>query len=113
LLETILLDYLSEELKVPVYMEVPETPPASYVVIQKTGSNRTNRIDTAMVAIQSIADSLYEAASLNESVKAAMDVFEDVNPEIFRTELNSDYNYTNEETKSRRYQAVYNITFKE
>lgn len=113
MIEKTLLDYLSARLDVPVQMETPKDPPVSYVVLQKTGSHRENRVDTAIFAVQSIAPSLYEAALLNEAVKAAMDNMEDAVAGIFRVELNSDYNFTNTQTKERRYQAVYIITYKE
>ena len=113
MIEIIILTALEEALSVPVVMEVPEDKPDSYVVLQKTGSQRTNRIDSAIFAVQSIAPSLYEAAALNEEVKAVMDQLPETEEKIFRAELNSDYNFTDTETKERRYQAVYNITYKE
>lgn len=113
MIEKTILDYLTARLTVPVRMETPEDPPESYVVLQKTGSRRENRVDSATFAVQSIAPTLYGAAQLNETVKAAMDAMEDRVAGIFRVELNSDYNFTNTATKERRYQAVYNITYKE
>lgn len=113
MIETIVLSALDSELSVPVVMEVPENRPASYVVLEKTGSQRTNRLDSATFAVQSIAPSLYEAAALNETVKAIMDALPETEPTIFRAELNGDYNFTDAETKERRYQAVYIITYKE
>ena len=108
MIELTVLNYLTEELDVPVYMETPEEIPESYVLIQKTGSGRDNRIDRATFALQSIAPSLYEAAVLNESVKAAMDTMDEG---IFGADLNSDYEYTNQQTKQYRYQAVYDIYY--
>lgn len=108
MIELTVLNYLSEELDVPVYMETPEEIPESYVLIQKTGSGRDNRVDRATFALQSIAPSLYEAAILNESVKAAMDTMDEG---IFGADLNSDYEYTNQQTKQYRYQAVYDIYY--
>ena len=100
-----------------VFAEVPEEPPASYVLIEKTGSGRANRIDSAVVAVQSIVKrdeaaggTLLIALELNEEVKAAMENFV-AQDSIFSCYLNSDYNFTNPETKEYRYQAVYNIYF--
>lgn len=110
MIEKTILDYLTASLSVPVYMERPEVNPESYVVIEKTGSGRYDRIETATLAIQSYACSMYEAATLNEAVKAAMD--EAVNLDsIARVLLNSDYNYTDTASKSYRYQAVFDVTF--
>lgn len=108
MIELTVLNYLTEELDVPVYMETPEEIPESYVLVQKTGSGRDNRVDRATFALQSIAPSLYEAAVLNENVKAAMDTMDEG---IFGADLNSDYEYTNQQTKQYRYQAVYDIYY--
>ena len=113
MIETIVLTALSNQLQVPVYMEVPEDKPASYVVLEKTGSERENRIDRATISAESIAGSLYEAASLNETVKGVMDQLPQLTEEIFSAALVSDYNFTDTDTKERRYLAAYNITYKE
>ncbi len=113
MIEKIVLNALQNELSIPVVMEVPEDKPASYVVLDKTGSQRSNRIDRATFAVQSIAPTLYQAASLNEQVKAVMDQLPYLAQDVFGAELDSDYNFTDTETKERRYQAVYIITYKE
>ena len=117
MIETTLMNYLiSKDLSVRnhVYAEVPEKPPEAYIVIEKTGSGRTNRINRAMIAIQSVADrnkkSLLDVMRINEEVKEAMDEIVRL-PEIFSCELNSDYNFTNEATKEYRYQAVFNLYY--
>ena len=113
MIELTLLPILDEALDVPVVLEVPEDRPQSYVLLQKTGSRRVNRLDRATFAVQNIAPTLYEAAVLNEQVKAVMDGLPYAAANVFRAELNSDYNFTDTETKERRYQAVYHITYKE
>ena len=113
MIETIILTALSNQMSVPIYMEAPEEKPARYVVLQKTGSRRENRLDSATFAVQSIAETLYEAAALNEQVKAVMDNLPYLADEIFSAALDSDYNFTDTDTKQRRYQAVYIITYKE
>ena len=110
MIETTVLDYLSSVLPEPCSLEVPERPPARFVVLEKTGSSRENYINTASFAVQSYAPSLFEAAELNERVKAAMDDLI-LLPDIFSAKLDSDYNFTDTATKKYRYQAVYNITY--
>lgn len=73
MIEEILQNYLSDNLSVPVYLEVPETPPDEFVVIEKTGSGMSDHIYSAMFALQSHSLSLLGAAELNELVKSAMD----------------------------------------
>lgn len=113
MIEKIVLDYLAEELDpVPVYMQVPESNPnpgpGKFVVLEKTGSSLENHIFSAMLAIQSYAPTLYEAAVLNEAVKAAMLQMIELE-EVARVDINSDYNFTDEETKQPRYQAVFDL----
>ena len=110
MIETTVLDYLSSVLPEPCSLEVPERPPARFVLLEKTDSSRKNFINTATFAVQSYAPSLFEAAELNERVKAAMaDLI--LLPDIFSAKLDSDYNFTDTATKQYRYQAVYNITY--
>lgn len=108
MIEITILNYLNGCLSVPVYMEVPERPPARYVVLEKTGSSKRNFIYEATFAIQSIADSLYEAAELNEEVKVVMEDLPELD-QVSRSTLNSDYNFTDTTTKKYRYQAVFDL----
>ena len=109
MIEKTLLDYLSLKMDVPVHMEEPECPEPSYVILGKTGSRMRDHVCTATVVAQSYAETLYGAAVLNERVKQAM--FDSVClDEICSCDLNSDYNFTDQETHRYRYQAVFDIT---
>lgn len=115
MIETTILNYLLAKglsVRENVYCEVPKKDiPAEYILIEKTGSSRENRINQAMVAIQSISRTdLLHAMQLNEEVKEAMDEIIDL-PEIFQCECNSDYNFTNTQTKEYRYQAVFDLFY--
>jgi hypothetical protein len=103
-----LLDYLDSVLDVPVVMEAPEQT-SGYVLIDQTGSSRTNHIITTTFAIQSYGATLYDAMVLNETVKEAMVGFAELG-NVTRVELQTDYNFTNTATKQYRWQAVYLIT---
>ena len=111
MLETIIISYLQQSIRVSVSNEVPGNPkPQEYIVIQRTNGGQTDLIDKATYAIQSYSrKSKLRAAQLNERVKKAMEKFEEL-PAISECSLNSDYDYTNTATKEYRYQAVYNIT---
>lgn len=109
MIEEILLNYLAGALSVPAYMETPAQPPETYVLLEKTGSGRTDYICQATVAVQSYAPTLYEAAVLNEQVKEAMG-WAAALPDIVAVQLNSDYNFTDTAQKRYRYQAVFDIT---
>lgn len=117
MIETTLYGYLKGELDVPVYMEIPENPPISFVLVEKTSSDRNDYIDSATFAIQSYGKSLYDAALLNDVVKVAMlgngdDKYGIIDQcDVSRCKLNSDYNFTDTTTKKYRYQAVFDIYY--
>ena len=110
MIEKIVLDYLKDCLTVPIYMERPINEPDEYVLIEKTGSSTENYMNSATFALQSYADSMYLAAKLNEKVKKAMDNIIVLN-NIFKSGLNSDYNFTDTAKKKYRYQAVYDLFY--
>lgn len=109
-IEYVLLDYLIQNMTVPVYMEEPDIIPDQYVLIEKTGSSVDNFIHSATFAIQSYGATLEQAIDLNEVVKGVMDEFWKHHA-VYHCKLNSDYNFTDTETKRYRYQAVYNINY--
>ena len=112
MIEKTVLDYLAGQLTgIPVYMEVPVNKPAKFVVIEKTGSSEENYVYRATIAVQSYANSLFNAANLNESIIELMDDIPDEAEEVSACELNSDYNYTDPETKQYRYQAVFDLIY--
>ena len=113
MVETIIKNFLSSKLSVPVLMEVPKNPASSFVVIEKTGSSRENQIDSSIITIQSYASSMYQAASLNDEVKHWMLdglVGLITQDEIVDINLNGDYNFTDTSEKRYRYQALFEIT---
>lgn len=110
MIEKVVLDYLTKQMTVPAYMEEPEEPPESYILIEKTGGGSQGPLKTATLTIQSYAGTLEKAAELNEEMKKAMEDIEDQNP-ISKAKINSDYNYTDTRTKRYRYQAVYDLIY--
>lgn len=112
MIEKTVRDYLAGLLTAPVYLEVPEDPPETFVVLELTGAGEADRLPSAVLAVQSYAPTLYEAASLNELVRGAMDGLTGL-PRVSACGLQSAYNWPDPRTKRRRYQAVYDITYKE
>lgn len=110
LIEQVVSDYLEETLELPAFPEKPANPPEEYILVEKTGSSVENYINSATVAIQSYAGSLYKAAALNEKVKGAMNGLS-VLDEISSSKLNTDYNFTSTDKKQYRYQAVYDLVY--
>ena len=110
MIEKIVLDYLNNVLQTPSYIELPEVYPAKHILIEKTGSSEENHINSATIAIKSHAESLYEAALLNEDVKEKMNEIIKL-ASISEVKLNTDYNFTDTVKKKYRYQAVYDLVY--
>lgn len=108
IIEECIRNYLDNKLDVPVYMEKPENKPEKYVIVQKTGGGISEHLWRAIVAIQSYADSMLDAAELNEEViQAMLDII--LLDEISSCKLNSSYEYTDTTEKKYRYQAVFDL----
>lgn len=114
MIETVLINFIEskfntpELLDVPVLMEVPETPPPAYVVLERTSGYRSNGLYYSTFAIKSYAPSLYMAAALDEIVCNVLINAVECD-EIASSRLNSHYNYTDTTTKEYRYQAVFDF----
>ena len=104
------LDYLNGivGLGASAFAEVPENPPSTYIVLEQIGASSENLIKTTRIAFQSIAPTLFEAASLSEAVIDAVNAIVELNV-ICSVDLNSNYNYTDTASKRYRYQAVFDI----
>ena len=112
MIENIVQDFLQGKLgTIPVRMEREENLPAKYVIIEKTGSGEENHIYSATFAVQSYADSLYDAAALNDQIIGYMEALPDERDEVSACELNSDYNFTDTTFRKYRYQAVFDIVY--
>lgn len=112
MLEKTLYDYLNSKLSVPAYLERPASPPEKFVVIERTGGTEDNQIKTATIAVQSIAQSLYDAVTLNEEAMEAMEDAAELDS-IGSVRLASFYNFTGRAEADRdehRYQAIFTIT---
>ena len=113
MIEEIVREHLIEETELPAYLEEPPKPPLKYMLIEKVGSSdgEAHAIGRAMIVVQSIsAESLVQAALLNEQVKQAMWRLE-ADSRVTRVRCNSDLNFTDAKTLRYRYQALFEITY--
>ncbi|NQI84086.1 hypothetical protein HO589_01815 [Streptococcus suis] len=110
MIEVITLNFLTEHLSVPVYTEHQTQMPDHFVIFEKTSGGKRNHLNQATLAIQSYGQSLEEASFLNEEVKKVVEKMVEL-PVISKVELNSDYNFTDTETKRYRYQAVVDFIY--
>ncbi len=109
MIEITIKNFLDSKLDIPVVLEKPKETPSKYILFEKTSSRTKNRLTSSTFAFQSNAPSLFEVAELNVTVKEKVKELVELD-EIVSVKLNSDYNFTNPETKNYRYQAVFDIT---
>lgn len=108
MIELIVKNYLSTKLEIPIVFEHQQNLPKKFILIQKTSGSRENFLNSSTVAIQSYAESMFETAKLNEKIKNLMYDLTTIS-EVSKVKLNSDYNFTDTETKRYRYQAIFDI----
>lgn len=112
MIEEIILHALERGTGVPVYMEMPVDPPDAFCIIERTGGGqRGPEQRAALVAVQSYGQTLLEAAELNETVLDIMRELQYEELSVINCELNSAYNFTDENTKRYRYQAVFDLVY--
>lgn len=112
MIESTILAALETATGLHAYMEIPETTEDKFIVVERTGGQqRGAEMRTAVFAVQSYAKTLYEAAALNEQVLDAMQKLQYQDNEITICQLNSNYNFTDPETRRYRYQAVFNLVY--
>ena len=118
MIEQIVLEYLTEHINVPVFMELPEVPsednptmPERFILLEKVGGGQTDHINSGSIAVQSYSlNSLYEAASLDEETRALMQNIVELD-DISGVRIASNYNHTDTRTKRYRYQSVFDFNF--
>lgn len=91
-----------------VYLEIPESKPSEFIIIQQTGETIEDVIHHSTIAIQSYGSTKYRSAQINQAVIKAMTGC--VTAKIASCKLNSAYDYPNTNTKEYRYQAVFDVT---
>lgn len=107
--EKTIKDYLEAKTGVPAVLEIPSPMPERFLLLERTGGGERGRLCTPTFAVQSYGPTMLSAAELNDRVKTAMRDMVEL-PQICRVELNSDYNFTDPESKKYRYQAVFHVT---
>lgn len=110
MVELTVLNFLEQRLPYPVYMEKPVDEPERYYLLRKTGGDRENYVDSAIFVVMSYAESMLEAAKMNETAKNEMDNLIELDA-ISASKRNGDYPFPDTQTKRYRYQTVHNITY--
>lgn len=87
MIEVIIKKYLDEHLDVPSFFEHQKDEPARFIILEKTSGAKQNHLLSSTFAFQSYAESLYEAALLNDKVKQVIEQL-DVLPQVSGVHLN-------------------------
>lgn len=113
MIEKTVLDYLNARLTTAnAYVNVPyhKNPGQGlYVVIERTGTQRTDMLYASVIAVQSYAPSLFQAAELDEEVRNVMFGLPNNAREVSGIRLIGGSNFTDPEQRQPRYQAVFEI----
>ena len=115
MIESIILQYLSEILEVPVSLEIPNEELEQYVVFEVVDRNKTDFVDAVTIEFNSYADSKYNAALLDKQVRKCIEEMISI-PNICSVEIGggrSSGDSHDRETKRYRYRSYYNIYFYE
>lgn len=108
MIEATILHYLEAHLNYPVYMLKPADPPKRFYLLELTGASLSETIFSATLALQSYAPTLLDAAEMSRTAIDVMIGAVELD-EVARVDLNTNYNYTDPETKQPRYQAVFDV----
>lgn len=108
MIEVEIRKFLKQNMNCPAVLEQSSNMPKKFISIQKTGSSKHNQIYSSTFAFQSYGESMYEASSLNETLKEVVEKLVELDV-VSDVRLNSDYNFTDTDTKRYRYQAVFDI----
>ena len=111
MIEKIIYDYLNNDGPLPAYMERPETAPAEYCLIEKTGENIKDQITTATIAVQTYGKTLFRAAEYCSEVVELMRELPHYSGAVSSVKVNTNGNFTDVATKKYRYQAVFLVTY--
>lgn len=112
MIEDFTREYLDKNMDQPVSVGRPSPMPPRFCAIQKGDSQVRNLIPTATITVYSYAPTEFEAASMNQTVKAQMLAMAEL-PEICRVQLDTDFSSPDTEVKSPRYQAIFYVTYYE
>lgn len=102
------LDSYFAELGISVSLEIPKPMPDKFIVFQKIDSGRTDHIEAATIEIHSYAGNKYDAATLDEQVREAMD---ELNESSVTTSYGGGGDSFDTTLKMPRYRCYYNLYY--
>lgn len=109
MIERILQDYLTEN-AFPCYLSMPEHPSGNFCILQKTGSDYSDGLFSATVAVQSYGKTTFASAQMDHQIVQVM-LDAATLPQISACDLVTDYDFPDVTRKLPRYQAIFNVTY--
>jgi len=110
MIETTIKDYLDTALVgIPIRLEIPKNMPEKFVVLHIIDRGRDNFIESVTMEFDSYADSKYEAAILDESLREAIDTMNETSDISCKFSGGDDSNDTT--YKKYRYRCYYNLYY--
>lgn len=97
---------------VDAFMDVPETRPAKFVTVERTGGGIDTFRDLPAVAVQVWAESRYAASELAPDVVAAVELVK-LHPKVARVNISSIYNFPDPDSRQARYQFTVELVTKD
>lgn len=111
MIEKLLIAYLNNEMDVPVYAEKPiKDIPSQYIVLRLIDSGIVNKINAATVSFESYAESLLQAAELNDKLQEKL--FDAITlDEISSSTLGGSSRNIDIQTKAYCYESIFNFYY--
>lgn len=113
MIEKTVVDYLKARLTVPVGAQTPQGPPASYVVVERTGGGEKDGLQAAVLALRCTASTLWSSIVLCNVAAETLKSMPDNVENVFSARRESTYNQTDTRTKSFRYTAIFRVYYTE
>lgn len=105
-----LVAWLPEQVGVPCYAQVPETRPASFCDVYRTGGGAGIGIDRPVVAVRCWADTAYDAEQLALRVRDAVALRAGEIAGVWGASVNSGPYDSTESTRQQSMQVVFDVT---
>ena len=110
LIEPVVLNYLNENMNIPVETEIPKSLPEKFVVFTIVERGRKNFINHVTIEFHSYAKRKLDAAEIDEQVRMLMeDII--VLPEVAASRLSGGNDINDPEIDRYRYRCYFNLTY--
>lgn len=102
--EQALIEWIPGRVGAPCYAEPPETRPAAFVTVERTGGGSSLGVDRPSVAVQAWGATRAEASALAASLREALVLDSWQIPEVCRCSVASSYSFPDPDSRMARYQ---------